>query len=187
MSGTVSLPVFENQCLTLLCEWCHRNDTNPCHDLTAAPLWAGNNFPAALCPHLFQLQEGWRVEGHPGWSHWCLSPTNCLKIPFLSPDNCSKVEIQEWESASWWSLVTSCSSQCHAWVEGLGRAQCPIPLPWGSFGVSGQGEMMLQLSQLKWTRKCCFPSLLSKPPSFLGSQQSHPPLETPAWPYWGFW
>lgn len=79
MSGTVSLPVFENQCLTLLCEWCSRNDTNPCHDLTAALLWAGNNFPAALCPHLFQLQEWWRVEGHPGWSQWCLSPQTAWK------------------------------------------------------------------------------------------------------------
>lgn len=53
MSGTVSLPVFENEYHTLLCEWCSRNYTNPCHDLTVAPLWAGNHFPAALCPHFF--------------------------------------------------------------------------------------------------------------------------------------
>lgn len=188
MSGTVSLPIFENEYHTLLCERFSRNDTNPYHDLTVAPLWAGNNFPASLCPHFFQFQERWRVEGHPGWCHWCLSPTNCLKTPFLSPNNCSKVEIWEWESAGWCFLVTSCSSQCPAWVEGSGGGlRVPSLCPGAVFGLSEQGEMMLQLSQLKWTGKCCFPSVLSKPPSFLGSQQSHPPLGTPAWPYWGFW
>lgn len=188
MSGTVSLPVFENECHTLLCEWCSRNYTNPCHDHTVAPLWARNNFPAALSPHFFQLKERWRVGGHPAWSHWCLSPTNCFKNPFLSPNNCSAVEIWEWESAGRWSLVTSCTSQCHAWGKGSGGGlRVPSLCPGAVLRVSGQGEMLLQLSQLQWTRKCCFPSLLSKLPSFLGSQQSHPPLGTPAWPYWGFW
>lgn len=140
MSGTVSLPVFENQCVTLLCEWCHRNDTNPCHDLTAAPLWAGNNFPAALCPHLFQLQEGWRVEGHPGWSHWCLSPTNCLKIPFLSPDNCSKVEIGSEKvqvDGPWWPpALPSAMPGWRVW----GGLRVPSLCPGAALGCLGRGR-----------------------------------------------
>lgn len=34
--------------------------------LATAPLLAGNNFPAALCPRFFQLRELQRIEGRAG-------------------------------------------------------------------------------------------------------------------------
>lgn len=66
-----------------------------------------------------------------------------------------------WEcgSAGRWSLVMSGSSQRRARLEGSGGGlRVPSPCPWALFGLSGQGEMMLQLSQLQWARKRCFPS-----------------------------
>lgn len=175
MSGTVSLPVFENECHTLLSEWCSRNGTNPWHGLAVAPLRAGKNFPAALGPHLFQLQERWGLEGHPGWSWWCLSPTNCLKNHSFCSNSCSKMEIWEWESAGRWSLVMSCSSQHRAQLRALGEGWGSPPSALGSAWVLWAGGGGAAAFTAPMGQEMLFSLWLSKPPSFLGSQQSHPP------------